>query len=151
MVMGYLPNSLIRRKLKCYETKSLYENDLAQKALIEHGRDEFINSKYHLDQITVLHYAEHIAPIEGKNVVRFKVPFLKNGSRVWIDLEEYDTGYGIKKWPDRFFENILIKYFQAHKITANKVGNADSYLINVKLLVDFAVPIFVEESKVYIQ
>lgn len=103
-----------------------------------------------LDQITILHYAEHIAPIDKKRVVNFKVPLLKNRSPVWVDIEEYDTSDGIRKWPERFFEEILIRYFKSKEITPQKVGNADSYLIEAKQLVDFSIPIFLEASKIYI-
>lgn len=103
-----------------------------------------------LDQVTIFHYAEHITPIENKRVVNFKVPLLENGSRVWVDLKEYDTSEGIRKWPERFFEEILIRYFNSKKITHSKVGNADSYLIEAKSLVDFSIPIFIEDSKRYI-
>lgn len=103
-----------------------------------------------LDQITIFHYAEHIAPIEKKRVVNFKVPLLKEGSRIWVDLEEYDTSEGVRKWPEGFFAEILIRYFKSKEITSSKVGNADSYLVEAKSLVDFSVPIFVEASKTFI-
>lgn len=104
-----------------------------------------------LDQVTIFHYAEHITPIDNKRVVYFKVPLLKDGSRIWVNVEEYDTSDGIRKWPQRFFEEILIKYFKSKEITSSKVGNADSYLLDAKSLVDFSIPIFVEASKTYTQ
>ena len=35
------------------------------------------------DNVTFLHYAEHIANIPDKRIARFKVPVLENGVRVW--------------------------------------------------------------------
>ncbi|MBA2649462.1 MAG: aminoglycoside 3-N-acetyltransferase [Legionella sp.] len=100
-----------------------------------------------LDQITLLHYAEAIAPIQDKRIVRFKVPLLREGNRVWYDIEEYDTGLGIRLWPDRFFAQIMEMFFQKNAVQSKKIGNANSYLIEAKALVDFAVTIFIEEAQ----
>lgn len=100
-----------------------------------------------LDSVTMLHYAEHISPIKNKRIERYKVPLLQNGERAWIDVEEYDTSQGICFWPEVFFEKIMQKYFQTHLIQVKKVGNADSYLIDSKSLVDFAIPLLVKEEK----
>jgi aminoglycoside 3-N-acetyltransferase len=100
-----------------------------------------------LDQVTLLHYAEHIASIENKRIKKFKVPLLKNTERVWINIEEYDTSIGIREWPDRFFENIVKKFIQKNNIKPSTVGYAKSYLLNAKQLVDFAVLQFEEEAK----
>lgn len=96
-----------------------------------------------LDQVTILHYAEHIAPINNKHIVRFKVHFKTSDGARWVDIEEYDTSVGIRQWPDRFFETILTDYINANNITAMKVGIADSYLLDVKALVDFAIQKFI--------
>lgn len=99
-----------------------------------------------LDQVTILHYAEHITPIKEKRIVRFKTPLIQNGQRVWTDVEEFDTSEGIRQWPHRFFATIMEKYLQRYEIKPEKVGNANTYLIDVKSLVDFAVPIFTKEA-----
>lgn len=61
------------------------------------------------DEVTLLHYAEHIAPFEGKRMARYKVPILGDGARVWIDCEEFDTtGQGVHpNWPHNAFELIV--------------------------------------------
>lgn len=102
-----------------------------------------------LDQVTILHYAEHIAPIQNKRIARFKVPLLQNGSREWVDVEEYDTSIGIRRWPEQFFATILDSYLKEHHVYPEKVGKADSYLIDVKSLVDLAVQIFVKAAESY--
>lgn len=102
-----------------------------------------------LDQVTLFHYAEHIAPIHEKRIVRFKVPILQNNHRVWVDVEEYDTSIGVRQWPDRFFATILDKFIHANHIQPMKIGMADSYLLDANLLVDFAVPIFVDSAATY--
>ena len=39
------------------------------------------------DNVTFLHYAEHVVDIPGKRVVKFKVPVDENGARVWREME----------------------------------------------------------------
>jgi aminoglycoside 3-N-acetyltransferase len=102
-----------------------------------------------LDQVTLLHYAEHITPVSEKRTKHFKVPVLENGSRFWREIEEFDTSMGIRQWPDRFFASIVERYLEENNIQAVKVGNADSYLLEAKKLVDFAVPIFIEAADKY--
>ena len=41
------------------------------------------------------------------------------------------------------------KYLQRYEIKPVKIGNANTYLIDVKSLVDFAVPIFTDEAIKY--
>ncbi len=102
-----------------------------------------------LDQVTLLHYAEHIAPIANKRIVDFKVPLNINGERTWIDVEEYDTSIGIRRWPNRFFATILAKYLKEHEIQLRKVGHAESYLIDAQSLMGFAAPIFVKGAEIH--
>lgn len=103
-----------------------------------------------LDQVTLIHYAEHITPIKEKRIVRFKVPLMKDNHKIWVDVEEYDTSIGIKQWPDRFFADILDRHITESHIKSSKIGNADSYLIEAKPLVDFTVPVFIDAASKYI-
>ena len=60
------------------------------------------------DTVTFLHYAEHIVDIPDKRVARFKVPVSDGGTRVWRDMEEFDTGERAHaNWPDRFFARLV--------------------------------------------
>lgn len=72
---------------------------------------------------------------------------MQNGEKIWVDINEYDTSQGICLWPDRFFEKIVQSYFEIYSIQARKVGNANTYLIDGKSLVEFAIPIMIKESK----
>lgn len=92
-----------------------------------------------LDQVTLLHYAEHLAPIPEKRIQRFKVPLLQEGRKQWHEVEEYDTSIGIKNWQDRYFASLVGQFLKQQDIRPMKVGEADSYLIEAKALVDFAV------------
>lgn len=71
------------------------------------------------------------------------------GQRQWYHVEEYDTGVGIRQWPERFFADIIKDYLTNYHIYPKKIGNADSFLLDARQLVDFAVPIFVEASHIY--
>lgn len=99
-----------------------------------------------LDAITILHYAEHIAPIKEKRIENYEVPLLKEGKRIWTDVQEYNTSTGICAWPDRFFEKIMLEYCKANLVFPGLIGNANSFLVDAKPLVDFAVEMMIEES-----
>lgn len=97
------------------------------------------------DEVTLLHYAEHVAPIAGKRVVKYRVPVLQDGKRVWIDCEEFDTsGRGVQaRWPGNAFEIIVSDFIDRNGGTplANVgiVGSADSALLDAASLVDHAI------------
>src|SRR2546423_1860793 len=57
------------------------------------------------DTVTFLHYAEHIVDIPGKRVATFKVPIDDKGTRVWREMEEFDSSDAgaHPNWPGRFF------------------------------------------------
>ncbi|HZU24615.1 MAG TPA: aminoglycoside 3-N-acetyltransferase [Bryobacteraceae bacterium] len=93
------------------------------------------------DAVTFLHYAEHIADIPDKIVVRYKVPVLENGARVWRDMEEFDTSERAHgNWPDRFFARLVDGYLAGAGNTGGFVGNARSHLLPARELLDFALP-----------
>jgi aminoglycoside 3-N-acetyltransferase len=98
------------------------------------------------DAVTILHYAEAIAPIKDKQKFNLKVPIEKNGKTIWIDMEEYDSATGIRDWPDRFFAFIVEQYIQTRNLKAGLVGRARTYVLDVQDLVQFAVPIMVQTA-----
>jgi aminoglycoside 3-N-acetyltransferase len=118
-----------------------------EKLYANHGKLLLLGSD--LNQVTLLHFAEHLAPVSNKRIAKFKVPLLKNEERIWCDVEEFDTSDGIRKWPERYFANIIERYLQQNSIRAFKIGNATSYLIDVKSLVDFAKDIFAKEANLH--
>ena len=94
------------------------------------------------DQVTLLHYAEHVADIAGKRVVRFKVPVDEGHGRVWRDMAEVDTGdRAHANWPDRFFGRLVDEYLARTGNPGGTVGNAASVIIDARGLVDFALPV----------
>ncbi len=110
-----------------------------------HGKVLLLGSD--LDQVTLLHYAEHIAPISNKRIVRFKVPLKVDGVRTWVEMEEYDTSVGIKSWPERFFSRIVENYISECNVSSQQVGLAKSYLLDAENLVNYAVKIMIQEAE----
>lgn len=98
------------------------------------------------DAVTILHYAEAIAPIKAKRKFNLKVPIEKSGKTIWIDMEEYDSATGIRDWPDRFFAFIVEQYIQTRNLKAGLVGRARTYVLDAQDLVQFAVPIMVQTA-----
>ena len=92
------------------------------------------------DNVTFLHYAEHIVDIPGKRVARFQVPVCENGRRVWRYMEEIDTSDkgAHPSWPDRFFSKIVDGYLAATGNAGGQVGNARAYLLDTPGLLEHA-------------
>jgi aminoglycoside 3-N-acetyltransferase len=94
------------------------------------------------DQVTFLHYAEHIVDIPDKRVARFKVPVLENDVRVWRDMREFDTSIGVHaNWPDAFFATLVDGYLAKVGNTGGVVGSAPSQLFPARELLEFALPV----------
>jgi aminoglycoside 3-N-acetyltransferase len=92
------------------------------------------------DNVTFLHYVEHVADIPDRRVARFKVPVMENGTRVWRDMEEFDTsGAGVHaNWPDRFFARIVDQHLSQSQNHGGRVGDAWSHLLSARELFRFA-------------
>jgi aminoglycoside 3-N-acetyltransferase len=92
------------------------------------------------DNVTFLHYAEHVVDIPGKRVARFKVPVDDGGRRVWRDMEEFDTSSSgaHASWPDRFFARIVDAFLERTGNRGRRVGDAQSFLIEARPLLDDA-------------
>jgi hypothetical protein len=58
-------------------------------------------------------------------------------------MEEFDTsGDGVHaNWPDRFFAKIADSYLTASSNHGGRVGDAQSYLLSARGLLDFALPV----------
>ncbi len=95
------------------------------------------------DNVTFLHYAEHIANFPGKRVARFKVPVLENGVRVWREMAEVDTSSrgAHASWPDRFFAVLVDGYLANTSNRGGRVGRAESYLFSARPLLGHALSV----------
>lgn len=95
------------------------------------------------DNVTFLHYVEHVTDFPGKRVARYRVPVLERGARVWREMAEFDTsGEGVHAhWPDNFFARIVDAYLQRERNRGGRVGDARSHLIDARGLLEFAGPV----------
>jgi aminoglycoside 3-N-acetyltransferase len=98
------------------------------------------------DEVTLLHYAENLAPIARKKTVRVKLPLPVDGKRTWIEIEECNSSTGIRDWPERFFADIVQAFVQTPNVRTARLGNAVTHCLDAKALVDFAIPIMVETA-----
>lgn len=96
-----------------------------------------------LNTITLLHYAEHMAKVPNKRIVRYKMPVLRDVQRVWVEIQEFDTSRGIvvdaEEDAEEYFERIAREYISSCKGCSGKVGAAQSYLFDAADLVKFAI------------
>jgi aminoglycoside 3-N-acetyltransferase len=93
-----------------------------------------------LDSVTLLHYAECLADVPDKRVVRYRMPVLVDGQRRWVDVEEFDTSDGIRDWGGGdYFEAIVEAYLAAGYGRTTLVGAARSYLFDAQDLTAFGV------------
>ena len=91
------------------------------------------------DNVTFLHYAEHIADIPGKRVARFEVPVLEDGVRVWREMEEFDTATPCHpRFPERFFAQIVNRHLSRTRNRGGRVGHAHCFVIDAKGLLELA-------------
>jgi aminoglycoside 3-N-acetyltransferase len=91
------------------------------------------------DNVTFLHYAEHIVDIPDKQVAEFKVPVVENGTRVWREMKEFDTSAGAHAhWPDRFFSRLVDTHLATTRNTGAAVGDARCFLLDGGELLAFA-------------
>jgi aminoglycoside 3-N-acetyltransferase len=99
------------------------------------------------DEVTLLHFAEHIAPFEGKRIARYKVPVMRDGARIWIGCEEFDTGSkGVHpNWPQDAFARIVDDFIATSAgsgtCSTGTAGRAPSVLLDAASLVSHAMPI----------
>jgi aminoglycoside 3-N-acetyltransferase len=92
------------------------------------------------DNVTFLHYAEHILTVPDLRIATFEVPLLENSERVWKEMKEVDTsGSGAHPtWPDRFFAQIVNAYLSKTQNRGGRVGHAHSFLVDARGLLALA-------------
>lgn len=100
-------------------------------------KGKILNIGAPLCTLTILHYAEHLAVLRDKTVVRYQMPLLVEGRRTWVEIEEYDTSKGIAPWKGDYFEEIAKAYLSLGRAAEGFVGNAPSYLFDAEDLVAF--------------
>lgn len=89
-----------------------------------------------LDTLTLLHYAENRAHMRSKRVIHYTCPVLREGSRVWVEVEDYDTG---EPHADYSFDEIARAYLAAGNGTQGTIGHAPAYRFDAADLSAFAI------------
>jgi len=89
--------------------------------------------------ITLLHYAEHLCNVANKRIVRYRVPILHDGKKVWQEVKEFDTGGSVLPHAERYFEIIPREFMSSGKGSSGYVGAAQSYLFDAFGFVGFTV------------
>jgi aminoglycoside 3-N-acetyltransferase len=89
-----------------------------------------------LDTITLLHYSEARANLRNKNLIHYQCPILVESQKVWVDIEDLNTG---EHHDDYTFEGIAKEYLKAGHGKQGKIGNAKSYLFEAPHLNHFAI------------
>jgi aminoglycoside 3-N-acetyltransferase len=95
------------------------------------------------DNVTFLHYVEHVADIPNRRIARFTVPVLENGTTVWREMGEVDTSEAgaHAHWPERFFSTLVDGHLAESGNGGGRVGSAIGYLISARALQAYAQPI----------
>ena len=110
--------------------------------LVEAGGKVLLIGSDH-DEVTLMHYAESIADFTDKIVKTYKVPVLREGARIWLDCQEFDSSKGAHaNWSQRQFAEIVDAFIAAQTGSPlcrhGRIGNADSYVLDAGALVAFA-------------
>jgi len=135
VAVGRLAEELIRDHPLQY---GMGEGSPLAKLCEENGKLALLGSP--LANVTLLHHAEHLAQVPNKEVVRYWAPILRDGTRTWIQIEEFSTT-GCLPWrgPTDLFEAIVRDYLQEGCGRVGHVGAAHSYLFDAADLVEYAV------------
>lgn len=90
----------------------------------------------HLDHVTLLHHAEHLAQLPGKRIVRHT---FRSGDRE-LSIEEYETSEPIvASMPYAYFDHVVRAFVASGGARIGPVGGATSHLLPAAELVQFAV------------
>jgi aminoglycoside 3-N-acetyltransferase len=89
------------------------------------------------NRCTALHFAESL--LEARRVTTVRLPALDNGRRVWIEVPN------VADDNDTHFPIIGQEYLSSGRARQGLVGDAQSTLVSMRSLVDFAVAYFKTE------
>ncbi len=93
-----------------------------------------------LDTLTLLHYAEYLAPVPSKRRVRRHRLVAGHGGNELRVIETLDDSDGIVDCPgEDYFAVILREYLETRRVPTGIVGSANSELIEAVDVVEFAV------------
>jgi aminoglycoside 3-N-acetyltransferase len=95
------------------------------------------------DQVTFLHHAEHIVDVPDKIIATFEAPCDDgSGGVAWRQMKEFDTAdMAHPSWPPDMFTQIVDGYLAATNNGGDKVGNAQSCLMDAPGLLAHALSV----------
>lgn len=99
------------------------------------------------DNVTLLHHAEAVAPIPNKKVLKITLPVLHYEKFEWFEIEDFDSSIGVRNWPDNFFADIVGQFIESTKLAPSQVGQAETFVLDAKKLVDFSIPKMVDMAQ----
>lgn len=99
------------------------------------------------DNVTFLHYVEHVADLPGRRVTRMLVPTSGLDGTTWREMQEVDTNVAHDHWPDAFFASIVGAFLRHTGNTGGLVGGARSYVLAARRLLAFARPVMEEVAR----
>ncbi|MEZ5428063.1 MAG: aminoglycoside 3-N-acetyltransferase [Pyrinomonadaceae bacterium] len=92
------------------------------------------------NNVTILHYAESIADIPDKRVIKRTDKVLSGGEVIDLIVEEFDTGNPvISAMPEDYFAEITREFVNLGRAQVGLVGSARSVLLPAGKFVSFAV------------
>jgi aminoglycoside N3'-acetyltransferase len=105
-----------------------------------HGGGRVLRLGADLDSLTLLHYAEYLAPVPSKRRVRrHRMVTGPRGNELRV-IETLDDSDGIVDYPgEDYFAVILREYLVSHDLPKGTVGSANSELIEAADVTEFAV------------
>lgn len=93
-----------------------------------------------LENVTLLHFAEHVARLPGKRVIRYREKLLRDGRAEWVEIEEFDTADPVvDAAPEDHFDRLMRDYLEREEISSERVGDARTWLFDAEPLHRFAV------------
>ncbi len=93
-----------------------------------------------LENVTLLHFSEHVARLPNKRVIRYHEKLLRDGRPEWVEIEEFDTADPVvDAAPEDHFDRLMRAYLEQVAVSTGSVGKARAYLFDAEPLHLFAV------------
>jgi aminoglycoside 3-N-acetyltransferase len=93
-----------------------------------------------LDTVTMIHYADHLARIPDKRMVRYRRLMPGVDGPEWIWFEEFETSEPVHAaLPENYIERIVEAFLAEGNGWQTPLGNAKATLLPMKELIPFAV------------
>ena len=93
-----------------------------------------------LNNVTILHHAEHLAQLPNKRIIRRVDKVLSDNTVLDLEIEEFDTSeLVIDDMPEDYFSQVIREFVDLGRAKTATVGQAQSILLPTSQFVQFAV------------